>query len=397
MLVAGLRRAAPGWSSICCRNLVRLAERRGMRSIRAVCAVFLAIGLLSGPARGEDAPVPSTSVGFIDETEECDSAFVPEKTSIYPVEDDSQVRLEVHFLLDGVPLSKGIASAQFAARPYTRIGIELVPTFEEVTFPADATDANGVSTIDSQRLIDLSREHVGGIRPHGTDVVYTMTSKDLTGPPPVGSAVAGQADCVGAVVNPAEAFAVGEDGEDESDGWNHWAGRVSAHEVGHILGAHHHYANCAEGDLEEAVDTWSTCSVMFNDIVFTSLKFSTVESAAVRGYSLAYANDTPVGPPPLQERTVKLRLTKKRFDGSVSSDRAACTATAAVTLESRTRRRWIPVSEVESDPSGEFTFPLPEKPGRFRASVEEATTHDDSSWFTCSAAPSAVLVARTGA
>jgi hypothetical protein len=340
------------------------------------------MSLVAPPASGD--PASATQIDIDDA--ECDGAFAPEATSVYPFQDDSEITLEVLILLDEVSLSKGQATAEFMAKPYAEVGIKLVPFFEEVVFPDDGVDANGMPTIDSEHLLQLSKEHTGGIRPHGIDAVYTMTSKEIVGS--LGAAVAGQADCVGGVVSAAEAFAVGESGNDESPGWNHWSGRVAAHEVAHLLGAHHHYANCAQADPSEAAAHLFICTLMFNDVLFISLRMSTVESAAVRGYALAYANATPTGPPPLKERTLEMKFTKVGIRGKLNSDLRECAMLMDVALERFKRGSWVVVGEAATDQNGEFDLKLALKPGRYRTNVKEVNTHDDEGWFTCSSASS---------
>jgi hypothetical protein len=108
--------------------------------------------------------------------------------------------------------------------------------------------------------------------------------------------VAGLADCIGGVAFPSRAFAVGEvldpDGVDLGIAVlsANLTAKVFAHEVGHLMGGHHHYANCAEGIASDPNEVGTPCTLMFNDVGFSSLAFSTVNTLVVRGHSEAYTD-----------------------------------------------------------------------------------------------------------
>ena len=150
--------------------------------------------------------------------------------------------------------------------------------------------------VDSQKMINLSRKQFGGERPRGFDVVYTLTDLDMTAPG-LGSAVAGQADCIGGVRYDRHAFAVGEISQYENLRFGpvtfYYAAtsKIAAHEIGHLMGAHHHYQDCVEGiptELEEGEP--SPCTLMTNFVDFQSLNFSVVEGATVRGHAVDFAS-----------------------------------------------------------------------------------------------------------
>ena len=68
------------------------------------------------------------------------------------------------------------------------------------------------------------------------------------------------------------------------------AAEVISHEIGHLMGAHHHYANCVEGNLSsDGPGDLSPCTLMFNSVNNASLSFSSVEGAVVRGHAVNYA------------------------------------------------------------------------------------------------------------
>ncbi|HYH59155.1 MAG TPA: zinc-dependent metalloprotease family protein [Thermoleophilaceae bacterium] len=212
---------------------------------------------------------------------------IPECTEVVPaaVAPPSSERrsLVARVLLDGVSSSQAGQYTAQAARAYDSIGIDfVVDAYQSVSFSGD--DADG--------LIQQSKSAMGGARPAGTDVVYTLTSKDIQAGGQ--AAVAGLADCIGGVAFPDRAFAVGE--VLDPDGGNllgvtlmgNLTAKVFAHEIGHLMGAHHHYANCAEGVPSDPNEVATPCTLMFNDVGFSSLVFSTLNHLVVRGHSEAY-------------------------------------------------------------------------------------------------------------
>ena len=194
------------------------------------------------------------------------------------------IRLDVRVLLDGVSPARGREVFDTARGSYTPLSIALTPTFEEVSF--EGTSAPG--------LLEAARDRFGGARPAGTDVVYVLTDKDIEVDGE--QAVAGLADCIGGVAFADRAFAVGEDDDADTSAIGsivlarQLTARVAAHEIGHLMGAHHHYANCVEGILTELDQgELSPCTLMFNLADVASLNFSTLNGLVVRGHAEAYA------------------------------------------------------------------------------------------------------------
>jgi hypothetical protein len=164
------------------------------------------------------------------------------------------------------------------------VSISLQSRFRTVSFTGD----------DAQGLIDQAKALVGGERPAGVDLVYVLTSKDIQ----AGGnySVAGLADCIGGVRFPERAFAVGEQiAEDRPVGpfVTTVAGTsvVAAHELGHLMGAHHHYANCVQGTSVAEMERLelTPCTLMFNAVNTASLLFSAVNTPVVRGHVVKYA------------------------------------------------------------------------------------------------------------
>lgn len=338
----------------------------------------LAALLVAPHAFARPAPVATR----IDDAEDC-AEPVPEQLSTPASGDDREVVLDVHFLLDGVSAESANEIVRHASKPYGEIGVRLSPTFEHVSFEASGTAANGKPYIGAEELIKRTRQHVGGFRPHNSDVVYTLTSKEL-GAGGVGEGVAGLADCVGGVRFPDAAFAVGEAGLEDEPEWHVWSGKVAAHEIAHLLGAQHHYANCAEGDPEAVRQDLTPCTLMFNDVLLVSLRFATLEASVTRGHALAYAADTPSGPPPMAVRSISIRREVSQVHGTVAVDEpvAGCTRWVSVVLQTRQSDHWDDARTIRTDADGVFRVSYRRAtPVRVVAPPTEA--HDGESWRTC--------------
>ncbi|MGH2953806.1 MAG: zinc-dependent metalloprotease family protein [Solirubrobacterales bacterium] len=247
-----------------------------MRKRLASCAAIAAtVVALSAPSPSSAEPI---EIGHIPECLE----LVPAAVAIPP---GAAVPLDVRVLLDGVSSARGQAVFQTARQSYLPLGISLVPSFQSVSF----------SGTDAQGLIDQSKALFGGTRPAGIEIVYTLTSKDIEAGGNAG--VAGLADCIGGVAFPARAFAVGENFTTDEVSLlglvtltRNVTAKVAAHEIGHLMGGHHHYANCAEGLLADPPpDELSPCTLMFNAVDLASLNFGTVNGLVVRGHMEAYA------------------------------------------------------------------------------------------------------------
>lgn len=194
------------------------------------------------------------------------------------------VSLEVRILLDGATQAVAEKAVVAMRKAYDPLAITVVPSYQQVSFTGN----------DASELNQQAKDLFGGQRPVGVDVVYTMTTKDITESGPTGDNVAGLADCIGGVRFPDHAFAVGEvipDGPGSlldliplpalRDG----TGKTMAHEVGHLMGGHHHYSS-VEGLL--ASDP-NVLDLMGPVLDLVSLKFSTLNALVVRGHAQMYA------------------------------------------------------------------------------------------------------------
>lgn len=195
------------------------------------------------------------------------------------------VSLDVAVLLDGVPVGEGDQIMAKAAESYAPLKVDLnVVSYQNVSF----TGTEGAD------IIQQAKNLFGGNRPAGADLVYVLTSKDITSDGDTG--LAGLADCIGGVRFAHHAFAVGEAaGIDPAPAGPFFLNvdahpEVAAHELGHLMGAHHHYANCVEGNLSGDPTDLSPCTLMFNFVDLQSLNFSVLEGAVVRGHAVKYAS-----------------------------------------------------------------------------------------------------------
>jgi hypothetical protein len=218
-------------------------------------------------------------------------------------DDGRRVQLDVLVLLDGVDPAYAAQFFEVVAKPYDELAIDVVPTFETVP---DGTFV-GVNSTD---LIGQTQDLFPDRRvPVEYDIVELLTHRDIEA---LGqTAVAGQAKCIGGIAFDEHAFNVSEAQQTSDPGGivlgpltliPQQAAKITAHEMGHLMGGQHHLANCVEGALPGGVldDDSSPCSLMFNSADFIALRFGTVNAEIIRGYALlhATANDgaTPTDP-----------------------------------------------------------------------------------------------------
>lgn len=220
--------------------------------------------------------------------------------------DGKRAAIDIIVLLDGVTHADGVAAVKAAVSAFRPIGVDLRPRFAPVSVTADGStvgpDGQRRATASTNLVMNAAKRAVGGRLPNGVEAVYLLTAKDLylgdhqSDPDSRSYGVAGMADCIGGVAFRYRGFAIGEQ---LANGGQQGAvkvaenlpGKILAHELGHLLGAHHHYANCAEhvpaAGVERSTDV---CTLMFNDIGVIGLRFSSVNRVIVRGHALAYAS-----------------------------------------------------------------------------------------------------------
>ncbi|HEV2756579.1 MAG TPA: zinc-dependent metalloprotease family protein [Actinomycetota bacterium] len=359
--------------------------RRTGTAISLLCGV-LAVALMA-PLAGAGPPLPTR----IDDAEDCGQP-VPDGVAVRNVNDDGQtISLDVLVLLDGVPIERGHEVMTKTAEAYAPLDISLDYRFEEVAFEPEepATDTSR-SKSDSMVLLEDAKKWTLGARPADADAVYVLTAKNIP-------EAAGRADCIGGVRYPQRAFAVGEDLPYEGfDGlfYKNGTAKIVGHEIGHLMGAHHHYANCAQGTPGAVEEVGPTpCTLMFNFVDFMSLIFNNLEGSVVRGYALKHAAGGP-DTDRIASSAVALTFENGIARGRVSSSAAACRNDSEIRLQRYAEER-LPQDEDWVDHAtgtvhaGAFRIKAPGTSGTLRALLPEQTFEDAQGSLVCAQASSA--------
>ncbi len=264
-------------------------------------AVYVQTALSIDPAATYDAvarTVALRSQAPIDEETPC--GIEGEPTGLGPIVGDprpaldsfdrgQRVSLDVALLLDGVSVQQARALFDKAAASYAPLGIDLrIASTRPHRFASD----------EALAIVAEAKEVFGGERPKGADIVEVLTATDIQ---QLGQrAIAGLADCIGGVAHPDRAFLVAEafSPEDIAIGPAVFdanaRANVTAHEIGHLMGGQHHYANCVEGvqtsDVrDDGKVEVSPCTLMFNAADFLGVNFGTANGAVTRGHAVQYA------------------------------------------------------------------------------------------------------------
>ena len=231
----------------------------------------------------------------VDTVREC-LELVPENVAVPVLDSGQMVELSVLLLLDGTDAAAAEQIMARAAESYRPLNISLV---------LKGTKAVAYTTTISDQLIEEAKVTVGGVPPKGIDIVGVFTNKDMQAATGGAGTVVGQADCIGGIRWDDTSFFVASDIRDIEDpstgttgtlnslGLNpnvDAAAEVFAHEIGHLMGAHHHYSNCVEGNLTSAGPSdVSPCTLMFPAVNFASLNFAALEGSTVRGHAVNHA------------------------------------------------------------------------------------------------------------
>lgn len=271
---------------------------------RAPALALLAAALVSsGPASAFPNPwhVGDIEVATrLDDETECSTDgvgdVVPDKASTDPAGREP-VDLDLLVLLDGVSKKEAQAIVTSAQQSYDPLNVTLKATYKRFTVKSDGTAADGQPTRAARSLLDEIAAAYGS-PPEGIDVVHLLTSKDLLddeNPNRDGTdATGGEAACVGGIRLDGQQFSVSEARfrfAAENDPADDFHAIAFAHEIGHLLGAHHHYGNCAEGRVVNPAGQGS-CTVMFPLAALNSARFGTLESRVIAGYAESYAAAT---------------------------------------------------------------------------------------------------------
>jgi hypothetical protein len=231
----------------------------------------------------------------VDTVRECLEA-VPDQIALPLVDTGGKIELSVLLLLDGTDAAVAQQVMARAAASYAPLNINLV---------LKGTKSVAYTSLVSEELISNAKATVGGTPPRGIDLVGVFTNKSMQAATGGAGTVVGQADCIGGIrwddtsffvvsdIRDIENPTTGQTGTLNSLGLNpnvDATAEVMAHEIGHLMGAHHHYSNCVEGNLTSGgTGDVSPCTLMFPAVNFASLNFAALEGGTVRGHAAKYA------------------------------------------------------------------------------------------------------------
>lgn len=250
---------------------------------------------LINPGSSYNGVAQATKRQPVDTVREC-LELVPDQIAL-PVADTGQrIELSVLLLLDGTDAAVASQIMARAAESYRPLNIDLV---------LKGTKTVAFTSLVSEELIAGAKATVGGKPPKGIDLVGVFTTKEMQAATGGAGTVVGQADCIGGIrwddtsffvvsdIRDIENPTTGTTGTLNSLGLNpniDATAEVLAHEMGHLMGAHHHYSNCVEGNLTSGgTGDVSPCTLMFPAVNFASLNFAALEGATVRGHAVKYA------------------------------------------------------------------------------------------------------------
>jgi hypothetical protein len=250
-----------------------------MGRLLAICALLLVA--LPGAASAQD----------VDRELDCNEP-VPERV-VAPVGLAGATRIELRALvqLDGITQEQAAPVMAGVAGAYAPLGID---------FTVGRYTPVALQSSDLTTSLEESRAPLAGKRPPWAHVVFTLTSKNLVDSGDEG--VGGIARCIGGITADEDAFAIGEyvapnEGAGILDSRPDNGFRLVAHEVGHLLGAQHHYASCAEGIADDDPAEGTPCTLMSPNGLLNGRAFGLLESAVIRAYAEDFAKPLPPVPP----------------------------------------------------------------------------------------------------
>jgi hypothetical protein len=211
-----------------------------------------------------------------DREQDC-TDFEPDVVPPVPADTTKRLRLSVLVVTPPALLAEVRRESAVIVSDYARINIAVRLTVVSARLPGDG---------DPQHMFDYLRARYGGERPRGVDVVYAA-SDYFAG---------GVADCLGGVRFPERAFAMGQvhytaQGVPVPADGGVKMGHIAAHEIGHLLGAQHHFSNCAQGEPSAATSgDAGPCTIMNPAALTGSGQWSTLETAFVRYHVERFAD-----------------------------------------------------------------------------------------------------------
>ena len=252
---------------------------------RSVAIVAVGLALASS---GATVASPSPPEAVIDRPERDCTQIPPETIPAIAPSTSEPLALQVRVMFERGDKALVRKHMKATERAYERIGIELGASYNQVVVPKQWKGGGAISSGASpNEHLAFMKKQYGGKRPKGVDIVYFF-SRYWAG---------GMADCIGGVRYPDLAFAFGSVGSVESKGSFQFPptskyGVIAAHEIGHLLGADHHYSNCVEAAPWGALEGQAAaCTTMSPSAGTASLYFGVVETSFVRYYVEEYAQD----------------------------------------------------------------------------------------------------------
>lgn len=247
--------------------------------MRRLCTWALGFALLL-PSTVQARPLDPA--GMIDVGAPNCTEIPPEDNPASIVSGTDPLTLKVRFVFErgDRKLAKNYVATTVGA--FDRIGVDLEPSFERIDVPEDWEEDALSSGPDMREQIEHVRGHYGGRRPKQTDAVYYF-SRYWAG---------GFADYIGGIRWADRAFAIGStdyatEGIVPSPTVDE--GVIAAHELGHLLGAHHHYSNCAEAAPKGTLaGSPGACTTMSPFAATASTTFGLLEAAFIRHYVETY-------------------------------------------------------------------------------------------------------------
>jgi hypothetical protein len=225
----------------------------------------------------------------IDIERECFEA-IPENIAT-PLDLGQEIELSVMLLLDGTDEAVAQQVMARAAESYRPLNVKLtLKKMQAVTY----------TSLVSDEIIAAAKQTMGGTTPRGIDLVGVFTNKSMQSATGGVGTVVGQADCIGGVRWNDTSFFVVSDIRDTEDftiqGLSVLNPNVDAtaetmaHEIGHLMGVHHHYSNCVEGNLTSGgAGDLSPCTLMHPSVNLASLNFSFFSGSVARGHAVGHA------------------------------------------------------------------------------------------------------------